>query len=175
MGFTVAIWTIWIVAGLIVPSNYQDVCIAGGLLSCTAITFIIMFLPRGRQLSAMGREGVYAEDRTDVYGGDSGTGSTGSSGTPSPSFFPVKPGKGRDVSHHHERYQETKQRTTRERLETPPASHKHLQIFGSWRDRGHHHHHSHSHWRGRSASPVLRPATRGHRELARFSSHRELS
>ena len=25
----------------------------------------------------MGREGVYAEDRTDVYTGDSGTGSTG--------------------------------------------------------------------------------------------------
>ena len=50
-----------------------------------------------------------------------------SSGTPSPSFFPVKPGKVRDVSHQHERYQETKQRTTRERLETPPASHKHLQ------------------------------------------------
>ena len=40
------------------------------------IYIIIYSLFRGRQLSAMGREGVYAEDRTDVYGGDSGTGST---------------------------------------------------------------------------------------------------
>ena len=78
----------------------------------------------------MGREGVYAEDRTDVYGGDSGTGSTGSSGTPSPSFFPVKPGKVSQSHHHHqsERYQDNKLRgRERERLETPPVSHKHLQ------------------------------------------------
>ena len=81
----------------------------------------------------MGREGVYAEDRTEVYGGDSGTGSTGSSGTPSPSFFPVKPGKTVSQSHHHhhhqaERYQDNKLRgRERERLETPPVSHKHLQ------------------------------------------------
>ena len=59
----------------------------------------------------MGREGVYAEDRTDVYTGGTGssTQSTGSGsaggmffnqglhlgegigGTPSPSFFPIKP------------------------------------------------------------------------------------
>ena len=36
-----------------------------------------MFLPKGRQLSAMGRDGVYAEDRTDVYTGSSSTQSTG--------------------------------------------------------------------------------------------------
>ena len=127
MGFSVAIWVVWVVAGLIVPTSYQDVCSACGLIATTSITFVIMFLPRGRQLSAMGREGVYAEDRTDVYGGDSGTGSTGSSGTPSPSFFPVTPGK---VHHHQgERYhQDNKLRgRERERLETPPVSHKHLQ------------------------------------------------
>ena len=59
----------------------------------------------------MGREGIYAEDRTDVYTGGTGssTQSTGSGsaegmffnqglhlgegigGTPSPSFFPIKP------------------------------------------------------------------------------------
>jgi len=134
MGFTVAIWIVWIVAGLIVPTRYQDVCSACGLIACTSITFVIMFMPKGRQLSAMGKEGVYAEDRTDVYTG-SGTGSTGSSGTPSPSFFPVKPGK---LIHH---YRESRDRDNkerefkerpieRERLDTPPMSHKHLQIFG---------------------------------------------
>ena len=55
MGFTVAIWVIWIVAGLIVPTSYQDVAAACGMIACTAITFVIMFMPKGRQLSAMGR------------------------------------------------------------------------------------------------------------------------
>ena len=50
-----------------------------------------MFMPKGRQLSAMGKEGLYAEDRGTAVYAESGTGSTGSSsGTPSPSFFPIK-------------------------------------------------------------------------------------
>ena len=65
MGFSLAIWVVWVVAGLIVPTSYQDVCTACGLIATTSITFVVMFLPRGRQLSAMGREGVYAEDRSD--------------------------------------------------------------------------------------------------------------
>ena len=45
----------------------------------------------------MGKDGVYAEDRTDIYTGSSSTQSTGSSlndhqfGDPAPSFFPIKP------------------------------------------------------------------------------------
>ena len=99
MGFTVCIFLVWILAGFIAPPEYQDVCIACGLVATAAITFVIMFLPKGRQLSAMGRDGVYAEDRTDVYTGSSSTQSTGSAGSfddhtfgdPSPSFFPIKP------------------------------------------------------------------------------------
>ena len=123
IGFTVSIWVIWIVAGLIVPPPYQDVSIACGLISCTAITFVIMFMPKGRQLSAMGREGVYAEDRTDVYTGDSGTGSTGSSGTPSPSFFPVKPHHKVNHGFHDDTKEFKERQRDRERLETPPVSH----------------------------------------------------
>ena len=74
MSFTVAIWSVWVVAGLIVPDQYQAACSACGLIACTSITFVIMFMPKGRQLSAMGKEGLYAEDRTDVYTGGSGTG-----------------------------------------------------------------------------------------------------
>ena len=97
-----------------------------GLIACTSITFVIMFMPKGRQLSAMGREGVYAEDRTDVYTGDSGTGSTGSSGTPSPSFFPVKPHHKVNHGYHEDKEFKERQRD-RERLETPPLSHRNLQ------------------------------------------------
>ena len=96
-----------------------------GLIACTSITFVIMFMPKGRQLSAMGKEGLYAEDRTEVYTGGSGTGSTGSSGTPSPSFFPVKPAKlaGNSHSHAASALEALKER---ERLDTPD-SHRHLQ------------------------------------------------
>ena len=62
---------------IVVPFLLQDVCISCGLVATAAITFVIMFLPKGRQLSAMGRDGVYAEDRTDVYTGSSSTQSTG--------------------------------------------------------------------------------------------------
>ena len=91
-------------------------------------------MPKGRQLSAMGKEGLYAEDRTDVYTG-SGTGSTGSSGTPSPSFFPVKPGKLAGLDERIERKErmeriermEREESKERQRLDTPTSSHRHLQ------------------------------------------------
>ena len=34
-----------------------------GLLGCCAITFLIMFVPKSRQLSAIGKEGIYLEDQ----------------------------------------------------------------------------------------------------------------
>ena len=89
MGFAVCIMTVWVLAGLmtekrlelgvvqfllkifvayILISNslprYSDVCVACGLVSTAGIVFVVMFMPKGRQLSAMGREGLYAEDRT---------------------------------------------------------------------------------------------------------------
>ncbi|XP_059091739.1 uncharacterized protein LOC131887207 isoform X1 [Tigriopus californicus] len=138
MGFTVCIFTLWILAGFITPSQYKDVCMASGLMASAAITFIIMFMPKGRQLSAMGQEGIYAEDRVDVYTGSS-TQSTGSGGTPSPSFFPIKPGK---LAGH--------LRENRERLDTPPQQRKNAlppRPRGNGRhghddDHGHRHHHN---------------------------------
>ena len=72
---------------------WGDLTVACGLVACPAITFVVMFMPKGRQLSAMGRDGVYSEDRADVVYTGSSTQSTASGGTPSPSFFPIKPGK----------------------------------------------------------------------------------
>jgi hypothetical protein len=122
MGFTVCIFTIWILAGFISPAFYSDVCVACGLVGVGAITFVIMFLPKGRQLSAMGKEGVYAGDRHNVYtgGGGSSTQSTvsGGGGTPSPSFFPIKPGG--NLVHQFRGEKEY----PRERLETPPLQRK---------------------------------------------------
>jgi hypothetical protein len=84
-----------------------------------------MFLPKGRQLSAMGRDGVYAEDRTDVYTGSrSSTQSTGSAslddrqfGDPAPSFFPIKPPE-KFTTHFHK----SEKDLLRERIATPTPS-----------------------------------------------------
>ena len=91
-----------------------------------------MFMPKGRQLSAMGKEGVYAEDRTDVYTGTgSSTQSTASDGTsgheggtPSPSFFPLQPHNAKAVMAH------------RERIATPqsPKKHRNLTENGMYYD-----------------------------------------
>ncbi len=125
MFFTVCIFALWILGGFLSPAVYGDVCLASGLVAAAAITFVIMFMPKGRQLSAMGRDGLYTEDRAEMYAGGAGGGgggegsstqSTGSTGgTPSPSFFPVKPGK---LHHHHHHH--------RERMDTPPPGSRKL-------------------------------------------------
>ena len=80
-------------SGYFLEPMWGDLTVACGLVGCSAITFVVMFMPKGRQLSAMGRDGVYSEDRADVVYTGSSTQSTASGGTPSPSFFPIKPGK----------------------------------------------------------------------------------
>ena len=104
--------------------QFQDVCISCGLVASAAITFVIMFMPKGRQLSAMGKEGVYAEDRTDVYTGTgsstqstaSGSDSTHEGGTPSPSFFPIQPHNAKEAM------------ASRERISTPQSPKKHRNL-----------------------------------------------
>ncbi len=66
MFFTVCIFALWILGGFLSPASYGDVCLASGLVAAAAITFVIMFMPKGRQLSAMGRDGLYTEDRAEV-------------------------------------------------------------------------------------------------------------
>ena len=67
MVLSIIIWTAWIIAGHIVPSSIKDLLSSACLLASTITTFCVMFLPRGRQLSALGKEGVYSEDREEVY------------------------------------------------------------------------------------------------------------
>ena len=67
MVLSVIISCVWIIAGFIVPSNYKDLCSSAGLLASTIATFSTMFLPRGRRVSAAGKDGVYSEDRQEVY------------------------------------------------------------------------------------------------------------
>jgi len=68
--------------------DFQDAAIGFGLLATGVVVFSLMFLPRGRQLAAMGRDGRYAED-----GGEERFSSLSPSAMAgySPSFFHFKP------------------------------------------------------------------------------------
>ncbi|XP_050302233.1 uncharacterized protein LOC126740311 isoform X2 [Anthonomus grandis grandis] len=88
VGCSIPTWLIWIVSGLFVPETHRDACIAFGLVITSVMVFLIMFMPKGRQLAAMGKEGVYIEDREERFSSLSRAGSGYS-----PSFFHFKPVK----------------------------------------------------------------------------------
>ncbi|XP_056629721.1 uncharacterized protein LOC130440517 isoform X1 [Diorhabda sublineata] len=93
VGCSIPTWLIWTVSGLLVNERHKDACIAFGLVTSSVIIFLIMFMPKGRQLAAIGKEGVYVEDREDRL-------STLSRASGySPSFFHFKPIK-YGLSHH---------------------------------------------------------------------------
>ncbi|XP_021954911.2 uncharacterized protein LOC110851444 [Folsomia candida] len=74
---TVPISVSWILAGWILEGREQDACVAFGLVAQSLTIFLIMFMPKGRQLAAMGKDGGYEEeDQFSRY---------------SPSFFHFKP------------------------------------------------------------------------------------
>ncbi|XP_059481097.1 uncharacterized protein LOC132199980 [Neocloeon triangulifer] len=82
------LWLGWALAGLALAPRHQDATIGFGLLATGVVVFSLMFLPRGRQLAAMGRDGRYAED-----GGEERFSSLSPSAMAgySPSFFHFKP------------------------------------------------------------------------------------
>jgi len=66
VGLLTVVWLTWMVMGLVMGKEYEDPCVAFGLVGGASICFLVMFLPKGRQLAAMGQEGLYLEDRDDV-------------------------------------------------------------------------------------------------------------
>lgn len=88
VGCSIMIWIIWTMSGFIVHERHKDACIAFGLVVSSIVVFLIMFMPKGRQLAAMGKEGVYVEDREERFSSLSRAGSGYS-----PSFFHFKPVK----------------------------------------------------------------------------------
>ncbi|XP_066148973.1 metabotropic glutamate receptor isoform X2 [Euwallacea fornicatus] len=97
VGCSIPTWLIWTISGLIVSERHRDACIAFGIVIMSIMVFLIMFMPKGRQLAAMGKEGVYLEDREDRFSSLSRAGSGYS-----PSFFhfkPVKYGGGHGSKH----------------------------------------------------------------------------
>lgn len=86
VALVIPIWLGWTLVGLAVHERHKDACLAFGLLATPSIVFLVMFVPKGRQLSAIGREDLYMEDREERFSASSRAGSGYS-----PSFFHFKP------------------------------------------------------------------------------------
>lgn len=86
IALVIPIWLGWTLVGLAVHERHKDACLAFGLLATPSIVFLVMFMPKGRQLAAMGREDIYIEDRDERFSASSRAGSGYS-----PSFFHFKP------------------------------------------------------------------------------------
>ncbi|KAJ6645565.1 Metabotropic glutamate receptor, partial [Pseudolycoriella hygida] len=86
IGGSIPIWLGWTLCGLAVSDRHKDACLAFGLVATSATVFLVMFMPKGRQLAAMGKEGLYMEDREEQFSSLSRAGSGYS-----PSFFHFKP------------------------------------------------------------------------------------
>lgn len=86
IGGSIPIWLGWTLCGLAVADRHKDACLAFGLVATSVTVFLVMFMPKGRQLAAMGKEGLYMEDREEQFSSLSRAGSGYS-----PSFFHFKP------------------------------------------------------------------------------------
>ncbi|KAG8201847.1 hypothetical protein JTE90_027327 [Oedothorax gibbosus] len=62
MGLTIPLWIAWIVTSSVSSPEHHDPCLAFGVVVTASIVFLVMFLPKGRQLASMGRGGAYTDD-----------------------------------------------------------------------------------------------------------------
>ncbi|XP_054152461.1 metabotropic glutamate receptor-like protein R [Oppia nitens] len=81
---SIVLWCVWIGGSLTSASHYRDAFLALGIVGQATLVFLVMFLPKGRQLAAMGREGMSHDDRDQLS-------SPSSPSIYTPSFLHIKP------------------------------------------------------------------------------------
>lgn len=62
MAVTVPIWLVWMLSAVVLNESFGPPCFGFGLIAICLATFVVMFVPKSRQLSAIGKEGIYLED-----------------------------------------------------------------------------------------------------------------
>ncbi|XP_012258962.1 uncharacterized protein LOC105687700 [Athalia rosae] len=90
VGASLPVWVSGGVGALTAPEEDREAWLAYALLATSLLVFLLMFLPKGRQLAALGRENNAATARGDRDPRDDGLSSLPASGY-SPSFFHFKP------------------------------------------------------------------------------------
>jgi len=61
MLLTVPLWIAWVSCSLLLPSIYTNTAFGYGILVISLLTFLLMFLPRARQMVAMGKDELFSE------------------------------------------------------------------------------------------------------------------
>lgn len=84
----IPVWLVWSLGGFMVNERHKDACLGFGLIVTAGIIFLVMFMPKGRQLAAIGKDGLYIEDREESF-----TSISPAESGYSPSFFHFKPQK----------------------------------------------------------------------------------
>ena len=54
MAVTIPAWLAWMLSAFVLNESYGPPCFGFGLIGVCMITFVIMFVPKSRQLSAIG-------------------------------------------------------------------------------------------------------------------------
>ena len=62
MAVTIPSWLAWTLSAIVLNESYGPPCFGFGLIGICLVTFVVMFVPKSRQLSAIGKEGIYLED-----------------------------------------------------------------------------------------------------------------
>ncbi|RWS01381.1 metabotropic glutamate receptor 2-like protein [Dinothrombium tinctorium] len=87
---TTLIWVTWIFGALLSTHGLQDAFLAFGIVANAFVIFVVMFVPKTRQLAAMGRDcGYYSDDRDALSSPSSPSLYTPSFLHLKPAFFPL--------------------------------------------------------------------------------------
>ena len=54
MAVTIPAWLAWMLSAFVLNESYGPPCFGFGLIGVCMITFVVMFVPKSRQLSAIG-------------------------------------------------------------------------------------------------------------------------
>ena len=66
MAVTIPSWLAWMLSAFVLNESYGPPCFGFGLIGICMLTFIIMFVPKSRQLSAIGKLQAYSQGKKDT-------------------------------------------------------------------------------------------------------------
>ena len=93
MAVTIPSWLAWLCSAIVLNESFGPPCFGFGLIFVCMVTFVVMFVPKSRQLSAIGKEGIYLEDHVVDPVDDRFSFRSNDANNYSPSFYHFRPSK----------------------------------------------------------------------------------